>query len=194
MWYYWGLQTNQLNVTVHNLRRFRVSSKHVAGSISEGVMCVTLMLGHFLSRFSLTSPLPHMSSVHPMPFAPCPILMRYRAWCKPPTLEVDIASTLHILHVTWYHDDFGVANLEGEWGKKKLEIVATLYNPWGKSPSQPSNIKGLQRFEPRPLQHIPATSGPGYYWASDFLEKRVSENRPCSKNEEIIWKTWEHDD
>ena len=118
MWYYWGLQTNQLNVTVHNLRRFRVSSKHVAGSISEGVMCLTLMLGRCLSKFSLTSPLPHMSSVHPMPFAPCRILMRYRTWCKPRTLEVDIASTLQILHVTWYHDDFGVANLEGEWEKK----------------------------------------------------------------------------
>ena len=45
MWYYWGLQTNQLNVTVHNLRRFRVSSKHVAGSISEGVMVFDFNVG-----------------------------------------------------------------------------------------------------------------------------------------------------
>ena len=40
-----------LNVAVHNLPRFRVSSKHVAGSISEGVMCLTLMLCPCLSRF-----------------------------------------------------------------------------------------------------------------------------------------------
>ena len=36
---------------IHNLPHFRVSSKHVAGSISEGVMCLTLMLCRCLSRF-----------------------------------------------------------------------------------------------------------------------------------------------
>ena len=40
-----------LNVAIHNLPHFRVSSKHVAGSISEGVMCLTLMLCRCLSRF-----------------------------------------------------------------------------------------------------------------------------------------------
>ena len=35
-----------LNVTIHNLPHFRVSSKHVAGS-----MCLTLMLCRCLSRF-----------------------------------------------------------------------------------------------------------------------------------------------
>ena len=40
-----------LNVAIHNLPHFRVSSKHVAGSISEGVMCLTLMLCRYLSRF-----------------------------------------------------------------------------------------------------------------------------------------------
>ena len=44
-------KTNQLNVTIHKLPHFRVSSKHVAGSISEGVMCLTLMLCRCLSRF-----------------------------------------------------------------------------------------------------------------------------------------------
>ena len=42
---------NMLNVAIHNLPHFRVSSKHVAGSISEGVMCLTLMLCRCLSRF-----------------------------------------------------------------------------------------------------------------------------------------------
>ena len=40
-----------LNVAIHNLPHFRVSSQHVAGSISEGVMCLTLMLCRCLSRF-----------------------------------------------------------------------------------------------------------------------------------------------
>ena len=46
-----GLWCFMLNVTIHNLPHFRVSSKHVAGSISEGVMCLTWMLCRCLSRF-----------------------------------------------------------------------------------------------------------------------------------------------
>ena len=40
-----------LNVAIHNLPHFRVSSKHVAGSISEGAMRLTLKLCRCLSKF-----------------------------------------------------------------------------------------------------------------------------------------------
>ena len=42
---------NGMKVAIHNLPHFRIGSKHVAGSISEGVMCLTLMLCRCLSRF-----------------------------------------------------------------------------------------------------------------------------------------------
>ena len=45
------LAVSWLNVAIHNLPHFRVSSKHVAGSISEGAMRLTLKLCRCLSKF-----------------------------------------------------------------------------------------------------------------------------------------------